>query len=180
MSTLIFNYGNWTYWELYSPPSYFGNQKVTFDGPNKLILVNYEETEIDVKQDIYSNWKEWFTIEDNSKYLSALTAIGGDPITASTFVGTTYFLENGWRLKPWQGDYVLTVLGNLYTREIGGNPVVPTSGVSVSFTRSNLVDFISPATVIDDVNTKIDSNVIPVINSARDHARAANIQTQTI
>ena len=137
---VVFNYNEWTYWAPYAPPTYLGPQKVTFDGPNKLILVNNPETEIDVQQDIYSNWKEWLTQRDNIKYLEAISTLGGDPITEETFVGDTYFLENGWRIKPWitEAGYVLTIKGNLYTREPGGNPVVPTSNVSVNLTRSNI------------------------------------------
>ena len=34
-------FGNWTFWEDYNAANgIFGNQKVTFDGPNKLILIN--------------------------------------------------------------------------------------------------------------------------------------------
>lgn len=142
---LLFNFGYYEFWETYSPSDLvFGNQKVIFDGPNKLIIIASGETEIDVKVDIYSNWKEWVEVRDNAKYLQALTAIGGDPITATTFVGSTFFLENGWRIQPYPTDsgYVLTIDGNLYTREEGGSVANPVSGVSVNLVRSNLVDTI--------------------------------------
>ena len=142
---LLFNFSRWEFWEEYAPSSgTFGGQKVTFDGVNKIIFINEGETEIDVRTDIYSNWKEWKMVEDYAKYEQALTAIGGDPITDTTNVGITYFLENGWRIQPWEGNYVLTINGNIYTREPGQNPVIPVSGVSTSLTRSNLVDLISP------------------------------------
>lgn len=136
------NYGEWTYWEPYNPPEYVGNQKVTFDGPNRLILVNEGETTLDVQEDIYSNWKEWMLQRDNAKYLEAFLPLGGDPITDSTFVGDTYFLENGWRIQPWTSGagYILDVVGNLYTREPGQNPVNPTNNVSVLLTRSNITE----------------------------------------
>lgn len=138
---LVFNFGFYAYWEEYNPLNKtFGTQKVVFDGPNKLILVSLGVTSLDVKVDIYSAWKEWLLDpeHDNAKYLLALGVVGGDPITADTSLGDTYFLENGWRLKPYVGDYVLDITGNIYTREAGQNPVVPTSGVSTSFTRSAL------------------------------------------
>jgi hypothetical protein len=142
---LLFNYGHYEFWEAYNPPnSTFGGQKVTFDGISKLILINEGETNINVRSDIYSNWKEWILYDDNAKYIQALTVLGGDPITDTTFVGLTYFLENGWRIKPWTGNYILTIDGNIYTREPGENPAIPVSGVSVNFTRSNLVDFATP------------------------------------
>ena len=43
-------FGN-DYWTLY--------HKVTFDGENRLIIINDGELNINVKQDIYSDWKEW-------------------------------------------------------------------------------------------------------------------------
>lgn len=138
MPSIHFNYGEWTYWD----PAYVGPQKVTFDGPNKLILVNENETTIDVQKDIYSNWKEWARQRDNLKFLEAISTLGGDPITGDTFVGDTYFLENGWRIQPWTSGagYILDVVGNVYTREPGGNPVNPTPNVSVTLTRSNITE----------------------------------------
>lgn len=142
---LLFNYGYYEFWQAYDPANdYYGPQKVTFDGPTLTIYINPPETEIDVKVDLYSNWKEWVQVRDHAKYPQAFSAVGGDPITATLALGTTYFLENGWRLKPYVGDYVLTVDGNLFTREEGANPVIPTTGVSVNFFRSNLVDLIEP------------------------------------
>lgn len=120
--------------------------KVTFDGINKLIIVDNLITELDVRTDLYSDWKEWILQSDNIKYLPALSAIGGDLISTGVYVGTTYFLENGWRIRPYEGNHQLTIVGNLYTRESGQSPVIPTIGsynVLVSMFRSNLVDTIS-------------------------------------
>jgi hypothetical protein len=113
-------YGFWQYWKLY--------HKVTFDGDNRLILINYGETEIDVGTDIYSDWKEWLTIYDYAKYPPAISSIGGEPIGGGEFIGATYFLENGWRIKPWEGSHNLSVVGNLYTREEGQSAFVNTDG----------------------------------------------------
>ena len=81
-----------------------------------------------------------------------MSAIGGDPITDATNVGITYFLENGWRVQPLAGDYILTIDGNLYTREPGADPVNPAtvalneeSNITVNLTRSNLVDIVQTA-----------------------------------
>ena len=88
---------------------------VTFDGPNKLMIVNPGVTEIDVKVDLYSDWKEWTLLSDNSKYLPAMSAIGGEPIGGGIFVGSTFFFLNGWKLRPYEGNHTLNVVGNLYT-----------------------------------------------------------------
>lgn len=141
MPNLAFNYGEWWRWETADAGGYPG-QKVTFDGPNKLILVNEGETTIDVQKDVYSGWKEWSLQRDNLGYLQAISTLGGDPITTETFVGDTYFLENGWRIQPWSSNngYILDVVGNIYTREPGQNPVNPTPNVSVTLTRSNITE----------------------------------------
>lgn len=156
ITILIFNYGYHEFWEPYDPtyetgpgaPA-FGPQKVTFDGANRLIIVNTNEIDISVGEDIYSNWKEWVEVRDNSKFLFAITAIGGDPITDVANVGITYFLENGWRVQPLAGDYILTIDGNIYTREPGDDPVNAAvvgineeSNITVNLTRSNLVDIV--------------------------------------
>ena len=82
-------YGSWDIWKLY--------HKVTFDGPNRLILINYGETDINVTTQIYSDWKEWMCLNGRyySKYPEAISVIGGEPIGNDQFVGATFFLENG-------------------------------------------------------------------------------------
>jgi hypothetical protein len=141
MPSLVFNYGEWWRWET-ADAGGFPGQKVTFDGVNKLILVNEGETTIDIQTDVYGGWKEWSLQRDNIKYEKAFTSLGGDPITDSTFVGDTYFLENGWRIQPWSSfnGYILDVVGNIYTREAGQNPVNPTPNVSVLLTRANITE----------------------------------------
>lgn len=195
---LLFNYGYYEFWETYSPSDdVFGNQKVVFDGPNKLIRVAEGETALDVQVDIYSNWKEWMMVRDNSKYLQALTSIGGDPITDTASVGRTYFLENGWRIQPYNttAGYVLSVDGNLYTREPGGAPANPVSGVSVNLVRSNLVDTIvgeaefsgdSQVSITNTSITQIANNVweeiidVPRSQTAREKLRRIATKGQDI
>jgi hypothetical protein len=119
--------------------------KVTFNGPAKLIIVDLGITEIDVKVDLYSDWKEWAIVGDNSKYPIALSAIGGDPIGGGRFLGSTFFLENGWKIRPYEGDHTLVVTGNLYARD-GSSPFVNTVGdfnVLINSTTSNIVDTIA-------------------------------------
>ena len=142
MPHLIFNYGDWDFWELYNPDSSFGNQKVTFDGPNRLILINEGTTDIDFRTDIYSNWKEWVLARVNSEFLQALSVVGGDPLPGARILGSTFFLENGWRIRSWEGDHILTITGNVFTRE-GEDPVEPPLGnfkVTVNFNTSTLVE----------------------------------------
>lgn len=106
-------------------------EKVTFDGTNKLIVVNNGETELDAKEDIYSAWKRWMIEQESygltSKYEQALRTVAGDPITATQSVSPYYFLLNGWVLRPYEGDHLLTITGNLFV-DGGGNPFTSTVG----------------------------------------------------
>ena len=155
MSWTSLNYGHWEFWAPYDPTQgFYGEQKVAFDGPNKIIYVDEGVTELNVKEDIYSAWKEWILgsqeFPPSSNWDQAFVAVGGDPITATDSLGVTYFLENGWRIQPSASKqpYLLRVNGNIYTREEGGNPFLFAEGVSVALTRSNLVDQVSVASNI--------------------------------
>jgi hypothetical protein len=119
---------------------------VGFDGNTKIITVNTGITSISV-QDVYSRWKDWVLISDNAKYLQALAVIGGDPISNIQSLGTTFFLENNWQMRPDEANHVLTVDGNLFTRD-GSDVFVPTIGsyqVLVNMSTSNLIDTIIAA-----------------------------------
>jgi len=129
---LINYYGHWDYWEL--------RHKVTFDGPNRLIIVNEGETEIDIQIEIYSDWKEWARFSDNLKYESALRVVGGDP-TPTGALGATYFLINGWQI---QIDHGVNFTGNVYSDDFP-DVVVTLEGTELAtFTVSNLIDKIDP------------------------------------
>ena len=148
---------NYGFWERWTSP-----HKVTFDGENKLIIINYGETNIDVKRDVYSAWKEWMLSDefDNPRWLPALRSVGGDPTVGGQYLGGTFFLTNGWRMRTWEGDHRLTVTGNLYTEE-GKPPFVPTlfpHTISVEYQVSNIVTIAGTYPTIttpDDIATAV-------------------------
>jgi len=150
---VVTQYGHWTLWadsdgsgEGFGSGGYYGTQKVTFDGRNKIIYVAEGVTELDIKVDVYSAWKEWMLANQEfplgASWELAISAIGGEPLSDVLNVGSTFFLENGWRIQPFPSKtpYILTAVGNIYTREQGGNPFLFAEGVSVNLLRSNLVD----------------------------------------
>jgi hypothetical protein len=123
--------------------------QVTFDGPNKLIIVDNAVTELDAKVDLYSDWKEWVLTSgsDNAKFLPAFRTTGGDVLPGGQYVSGYYFLANGWRIRPYEGDHGLSVVGNLFV-DGGGNPFVPTLGdytvlVNVQTSANSLTTIIS-------------------------------------
>ncbi len=106
---------------------------VTFDAANKRIVVNPGVTSV-TAQALYSRWKEW--AQANSQYDAAFRVVGGDPIGGGLFVASYFFLINGWRVRPFEGNHTLVIDGNLVV-DGGGVPVVPTLGsfnVSTQFT----------------------------------------------
>lgn len=123
----VINYGFWDPW--------LDPMKVTFDGTNKLILINTGETVLDVQRDIYSAWKRWAEQIDNLKFPPALTVVGGDPIDQTNIITPYYFLVNGWRVRPFEGSHNLTITGIILT-DNNQDPLVPTLGRwNISVTR---------------------------------------------
>jgi len=148
METYYYNY--WDYWQFY--------HKVTFDGPNKLILVNDGVTELDVRVDIYSDWKEWMLGHDGivpARYIDAVENIGGQPLPGGRVVGSTFFLVNGWRIKPYSGSYRLSVTGNLYTTE-GDSPFIDADGFLNNIRIESTVSTLVEAIEVNAVNSLAD------------------------
>jgi len=108
--------------------------KVSFDGPNRIISVNAGETSVDVKIDIYSEWKQWAI--SNLQFLPAMRTIGGDSVGDGLFVGDVYFLINGWQISTPPNN--LNVSGVIYHDDAIPVFVVDPGGSVVS-TVSSLV-----------------------------------------
>ncbi len=117
------------------------NHKVTFDGVNKRIYVAPTVNQLSVKEDIYSAWKEWVRLYDNSKYLPALRTIGGDPTGLGQFAGDIYFLTNDWQIVV---DHFVQISGILYHDNTSLSPYIILAGGGISATVSNLAQSTSP------------------------------------
>jgi hypothetical protein len=102
--------------------------KVTFNGSTKEITVNPGVSVLDVKEDIYSSWKNWVILNDNSKYLPAVRSIGGDP-AGNGFAGDLYFMINSWRVVV---NEALSVTGILYSDDYPTPWIVNPSGSVVA------------------------------------------------
>lgn len=102
---------------------------ITFDGANKLMMLSSGTAELNVS-DIYSRWKDWVLLSDNSKYLPAFGPVGGDPIDAGTGTAIPFydFLLNGWRVRPQEANHTLNVTGAVLLVDGGGDPFVNTLG----------------------------------------------------
>lgn len=126
-------------------------EKVTFNGGSKLIIVENGITSLTFGPDVYSAWKRWSILSTNLKYSQALRYVGGDPTVGGAFLGSTYFLMNGWKIRPYEGNHELVITGNFFTED-ESNPIVPTLGNFIVLTTratSNLVDTINSGSGLD-------------------------------
>jgi len=113
--------------------------KSDFDGPNKLIYVSPYITSLNIKTDLYSDWKEWKSLRDNAKFLPAMRGIGGDPTTGTEFAGDIYFTINGWKVVVDLSQVQIT--GVLFSDDF------------VSAWVNNNLNFVYPALAASLVNT---------------------------
>jgi len=126
-------------WNLY--------HKVTFDGPNKCIIVNNDESLINIEADVYSSWKEWSLLRDYLKFEPACRTVGGDPTVDGNFLGATFFTINDWQIQISDNtDFV----GNIFSDDFS-SPFKTEGGVKLAQAQvSNLIDkiAINPADLI--------------------------------
>lgn len=171
MPNLTFYYSHWDYWEL--------RHKVTFDGVNKLIFINEGEVSIDVQADIYSAWKQWASLEDNLKYYDPLATVGGEPTIEGQRLDVTYFLINGWKIKPYTGTYDLTLVGNIFDVD-GGSIKVP-ADVN-RFNPNNITINTNTSVIVRQVNSNTSGSSGLVTASLVDNQQAAlfNIEDKVV
>lgn len=115
--------------------------KVTFNGLDRIIIVNYGVENLNVQDDIYSEWKRFLLSPENKKFKQAMRVVGGDPIPNRN-LGSTFFLMNGWKIRPFEGDHRLVITGNIYATD-GSDIIMDTIGnhkVRVMMTVSNIID----------------------------------------
>lgn len=98
--------------------------------------------------EVYSEWKDWLLADAfRLGYPPAFREVGGDPISLIQSLGTTFFLLNGWRIRPAERSHKLTIVGNLFTDPAGESVFVPTLGaftVNTETRVSNLIDLVAP------------------------------------
>lgn len=111
---------------------------VRFSGQTKQMWIEPSVTEIDVKSDLYSGWKNWVnSSSDNMKWEQAFRSVGGDVTAAGQFSPQYFFLMNGWKVvvdgntNP-NVDFAL----NLYV-DGGGDPFTKINGATISNLKSD-------------------------------------------
>lgn len=102
---------------------------ITFDGPSKRIILSSGTVSLGVR-DLWSRWADWQALSDNSKFLPAMTNVGGNDIDAGagTKIPIYAFLLNGWRIRPQEASHTLNVSDGVLLVDGGGDPFVNTLG----------------------------------------------------
>ena len=114
----------------------------TFNGNEKIISFDVVTTSLDIR-DLWSRYLDWLASSSaNRPYAIAMRIVGGDALPGSKKLGITYFMLNGWKIRPFSANHTLTVNGNLYSED-GSSPFVQALGaynVTIISSVSNLVD----------------------------------------
>jgi len=122
--------------------------KVTFNELTKIIEIDEVpdgngEVFIDVKADLYSDGKEdWVANENLRKFQFPISAVGGNPLPGEKALGSTFFLNSDWKIRPYNTSHRLTINGNFYSQD-GTDPFLDTLGthtVRIMQQVSSLVD----------------------------------------
>lgn len=116
---------------------------ITFDGALREIYLSPGTVTLDVR-DLYSRWKDWMLVGDNSKWPIAFTSVGGNPIdaTAGTSIPAYVYLENGWHVHPQMANHTLNVFGGVLLRQGGGDPFEDIPGYTIRINYSQPVQAI--------------------------------------
>ncbi len=130
------------------------NHKVSFDGAARKITIAPSVSEIEVKADIYSSWKEWVQLRDNSKFVPAIRTIGGDPVGGGKYAGDIYFLQNDWYIEV---SHPVKVVGVLYTDNMIPIYTIQPGG-SVS---SEVSAIVQKADFTGTVENIVEPNILP-------------------
>lgn len=151
------------------------NHLVDFDGPNRLITISPFISEIDVKIDIYSSWKEWLRLYDNAKYLPAIRSIGGDP-AGNGFAGDLYFMINNWRIVV---NAPLNVNGILYSDDFD-SPYIINPGGGVTASVSNLAYAVATAAAVvptvEEIGDEVEERLQIVLDALEGLATELSVQ----
>jgi len=143
--------------------------RVTFDPDNRLIIVTEApvggKTSLDVLVDLYSDAKEdWLADDTLRKLLFPFRVIGGDDLGGSIKAGAYFFLQNqnGWRMRPFEADHALTLVGNFFAEDAVQPTFVPTLGdytVSIQLLTSSLTQLAETGVsgLTPDESTKLDT-----------------------
>ncbi len=130
--------------------------KFEFNGQDRIIYVLSPTINFSVK-DLYSDWKRWITDDIvNSGYLQAMKSIGGERISETISISPYIEVLNGWKIRPYDGEYELSVYGNLFATG-GLNPFVGADNGSVTIKLEVTSNSLAVTGNEEDIQFKLDT-----------------------
>lgn len=133
---------------------------------------------LDVLSQLYSDAKiQWLNDLSLNKYVFPWVASGGDALPVEGRVTPRFFfLRAPWTMKPYEADHGLFFVGNIF-REDGAKITSPTIG---DFTvEVNIVTDVGPQQSLGGGGSgSFTDDDRAALQTARDHARSADLQTQ--
>lgn len=109
---------------------------ITFDSLNKWILLP-NVTSI-TAQEIYNAAMDWADEQEAMDNTPPMHSTGFAPLGGGSYSDKIFILNDGWKLKPYSGTYILTIIGTVITDDGSNRTVPPDSGtVQVIFQVSS-------------------------------------------
>ena len=116
---------------------------IEFDPINKYIKITSPTTELTALE-IYNAAMDWCDDQPTIGYSVPMKASGKFTLGGGAYSDSIFILQNGWKIKFWDGTYQATITGTLITEDATPRTVPPDSGnVEIVFQVS------SQATVIE-------------------------------
>jgi len=110
---------------------------VSFDPIAKYILITSPTILISALE-IYNMAMDWCDDPTTISYTIPIMAVGKFDMGGGVYSDSIFMLINGWKIKPWAGDYQLVISGTLLGEPGESRWVPPDSGdVSVEFQVSS-------------------------------------------
>lgn len=117
---------------------------VTFDPINKYILITSPTILISALE-IYNSAMDWCDDPITIGYTIPMRADGKFDMGGGAYSDSIFRLINGWKIKPYDGDYDLVITGTLLGEPGESRWVSPDSGnVSIEFQVSSQATVIEP------------------------------------
>lgn len=110
---------------------------IEFDPVAKHIKITSPTTFI-TALDLYNATMDWVDEQENMAWSLPMRAVGKFGMGGGVYSDSIFMLTNGWKIKPWSGNYQLVISGTLITDDETPRVVPPDSGnVEVVFQVSS-------------------------------------------
>lgn len=104
---------------------------IDFNGDDLVVTLDSGVTQVDVRDDLYTAWKDWLLSNSrNMRFPPLFRPVGGDKLNDLLNAGSYFFLNNsaGWRIKPPEEDITVYLTGNIAVENPSLPALIPTVG----------------------------------------------------